>query len=379
MGTSYSCPLNANLSGTSCTCAANYDQSGPSGGVYACTLNLEDQYCSNAAGQQSGRTEVIAVTNINGHNGETKTVCSGPFGPLSNGTSAFCAMTGSVSMCAGGSFTDPTVTSGHCWVEKLVFTGADCTAVTQDSEPPVTKDALVDPMKPPKGYCPGEVNGLTIWVPCTNTVETSTPKTSTSTVSTPTGTTTVTITETTTTTCTGDGSCTTVSNVTNSTGSGGTPTTTTTTGTSSGSKGEFCKQNPTAFACAGDGSSSFGGACNTGFVCDGDAAMCAIARATNQLKCGMLDGTATEAATYDAAKASTSTGVGTDTVAISSASFDTSNALAVSATCVSDLAVTVMGNNMTLPFSNLCTYLAQLGNLLMAVSFLLAIRIVGRG
>lgn len=47
--------------------------------------------------------------------------------------------------------------------------------------------------------------------------------------------------------------------------------------------------------------------------------------------------------------------------------------------CISDLSISVLGQSISLPISVICPYLAMLGNVLVAVSLLLAVRIVGRG
>lgn len=47
----------------------------------------------------------------------------------------------------------------------------------------------------------------------------------------------------------------------------------------------FCEQNPNSPLCKEAKESRFGGACDSGFTCDGDAATCASARAAHELKC----------------------------------------------------------------------------------------------
>lgn len=49
------------------------------------------------------------------------------------------------------------------------------------------------------------------------------------------------------------------------------------------------------------------------------------------------------------------------------------------ASCFGDLNITVWDQAVTLPLSSLCQYLAMLGNILVAVSMLMAARIVTRG
>jgi hypothetical protein len=63
----------------------------------------------------------------------------------------------------------------------------------------------------------------------------------------------------------------------------GSPTTSTST-TTTESQGEFCEKRPDALQCR-DG--SFSGSCKSGFVCEGDAAMCAAARGTHETKCAL--------------------------------------------------------------------------------------------
>ena len=47
----------------------------------------------------------------------------------------------------------------------------------------------------------------------------------------------------------------------------------------------FCEQNPNSPLCKESKESRFGGGCDSGFTCDGDAATCASARAAHELKC----------------------------------------------------------------------------------------------
>lgn len=47
----------------------------------------------------------------------------------------------------------------------------------------------------------------------------------------------------------------------------------------------FCQENPNSDQCKGAEKSTFGGGCDSGFTCTGDAATCASARAAHELKC----------------------------------------------------------------------------------------------
>jgi hypothetical protein len=64
-------------------------------------------------------------------------------------------------------------------------------------------------------------------------------------------------------------------------------------------------------------------------------------------------------------------------VAISSASFDTTDAIG-GAAGLSDLAISVAGHSSVLPLSGLNSWFVVLGNLLVAVTFIVCISIVGR-
>jgi hypothetical protein len=250
------------------------------------------------------------------------------------------------------------------------YTGAACnySAAT---------DAAKDPC--PKG-AKGTVNGVEVCVPYDpnkNVVESVKSGTSTSTVTatTPEGatsTTSSTTAETSSSTRSGDTVSTTTTRVTtNPDGS-----TTKTESTEQKPAESFCKENPTSPLCR---ESTFAGSCSANFTCTGDAVMCATARAVNEQKC-LLDKQSPEATLYEQSKVNgTATGVQTANHAITSASFDSSNALGASAQCIANRSVTVMGSSITLPFSDICPYLAHLGTLLLAVSWIMAFVIVGKG
>lgn len=193
----------------------------------------------------------------------------------------------------------------------------------------------------------------------------------------------------------------------------GTTTTTTTT------RGQYCNQNPQASVCAGatdrtgstrnqngrggpgdpaggvgkgkgggngdgDGEgSSFGGSCKSNFTCEGDAIQCAIAKEQHIRACKMFDDPSDESQLYDQHKGKegnqTDDLPGNDTVSLSGGGMiDTSDALG-GGSCIADKTVTVWNRSVTLPFSQVCADLAMFGNLLVAVSMLLAGRIVTRG
>lgn len=140
----------------------------------------------------------------------------------------------------------------------------------------------------------------------------------------------------------------------------------------------FCKDNPDSIICK---QSSFSGSCEASFTCDGDAIQCAIAREQHVRNCKLFDTPSDESALYATEKnkegSQTESLPGNSTVDLT-ANINQTDALGGGA-CVGDKTVSVMGQSITLPFSVLCPYLDMLGNILVAVSLLLAVRIVMRG
>lgn len=263
-------------------------------------------------------------------------------------------------------------------VTSTVTSGSGTVTVTSPAPTPL-----------PAGKCPGEVNGVSVTVDCNKGTTFGADKQVTTTPTSDGGTQVKGVESGTTTTCAA-GVCSTTTNTTTTVtiigSGGGSGTTTTSNGSSVGTAtfGSFCTQNPASKLCkgdSGDGGSggSFGGSCGSSFVCDGDAVSCAIAKAANELNC-QFQKQPSEIATYEAAKAAgLSTGIGSETITISSGSFDTSNALGVSGSCIADRVVTVGGTSVTVQMSRVCTYLPMLGNVLVAFALLAAFLIVGKG
>lgn len=133
----------------------------------------------------------------------------------------------------------------------------------------------------------------------------------------------------------------------------------------------------------GDGS-GFGGDCSMGFACQGgDAIQCAIAKEQYVRNCRLFDANEDPNALRFFAEQNregSQTGdlPGNESISLGPSRFDTTNALGA-ASGMTDLTVTVMGTSVSLPFSRVNPHLAMLGNVLLAVSFLIAARIVARG
>lgn len=200
-----------------------------------------------------------------------------------------------------------------------------------------------------------------------------------------------------------NGRCTTTTTVTTTVTNNATGTSTSSTNstTTTQSQADFCKANAKASLCGGSGlpnvdgggsgggggngdeePSSFTGACAGGFQCKGDAIQCAIAREQHIRACRLFDKESPESKLYEEFKGKegdqTKDLPGNETFSIND-KINTSDALGAGGAGLSDLSLTVWNQQVTLPLSMLNQYLAALGNVLLAVSFLLAFRIVARG
>jgi len=342
----YSCSVGAALSGSTCTCTAPTSAQVGTGETATCE-NPDAAKCTAHTGGADLFTGFSSFPSIG---------------------SAFCPSDGAASSCGA------TVTGGFAivkngvkvWTYEVSYTGSTCI-------PPVAGTTGTETTC--KGTM-GTVNGVSVCSPPSdqNTVDSIKSTTATNPVnpasapgsggSTTTGTST---------TCQG-AKCTTTTTTTTTPAGGGAPVTTVE--TKDEPKDDFCKNNPRAVMCI---TSSFGGSCGSAFTCDGDAVQCATAREIHTRNCRMFDQESPESLLYGTEKNKAGSQVANENVAISSANFDTSDAIGGSGACITDKVVTVMGSPITIPFSGVCVHLAMLGNVLLTVSFLLAGRIFMRG
>lgn len=127
---------------------------------------------------------------------------------------------------------------------------------------------------------------------------------------------------------------------------------------------------------------TFGGACGAGFSCEGDAIQCSIAKEQHIRNCKLFDEKSEESDLYNKEKNKqgdvTKDLPGNETISVLGR-IDTSDALGGGGGGVSDLNLTVAGSSVTLPLSILNDPLRALGSILVAISFLIALRIIGRG
>jgi hypothetical protein len=338
--------------------AVTAQQNGPLGPdpTTSCTPFKGQTFWQTGSGTQRPGATVCAVNNCQA------TISSGVVNVTANGTGA------------------------KTWEAEATYTDVVCNYVA--AAPAASSAASAPAAQASPDTCVGggyaQMNGVTVCVPndprtTTTATTTSTQGTVTSTV-TPSGGTSGTPTVATTdktVTATCDGSqCTVISSTTQKDPATGAVTKADATEVKPQS--DFCKDNPKAVQCK-DEAGSFTGSCATSFVCTGDAVACATARATNDQAC-LLAKTSTESDLYLSIKA-TGSGVdlGTTTVAIGAGNFNSSNSLGVAAQCITDKTVVVMGRSLVLPFSGVCPYLAQMGTMLLAVAWLIAASIVGKG
>lgn len=163
---------------------------------------------------------------------------------------------------------------------------------------------------------------------------------------------------------------------------------TTCTGTTSGTTTEaqsgFCEKNSKDKQCDGEGTdTSFGGTCAGGFkAVSDDAVINAMAEETFRQNCKVNPDDASQVlGRTEAAKTGNQTtdNPNNSAASIGPSSFDNSDAIGAGAVCVADKSITLFGHTGTLPFSKVCSSLELLGIALVAVSSLLAARIVTRG
>lgn len=118
-----------------------------------------------------------------------------------------------------------------------------------------------------------------------------------------------------------------------------------------------------------------------GFNCDGDAIFCAIAREQHRRSCRLFDDKSPESELYDKEKgkqgAQTKDLPGNREESMANR-INMADALG-GGQCIQDLNITVIGQSVSLPMSKICPSLAVIGNIMVAVALLLAVRIIGRG
>lgn len=363
------CPPNSTGSGTTCTCNTGYTEING-----ACEARNEnrDRCASFSISQTLPGGALVQDYRLQGNVADGAQFCMpGAFDSASKGCKV--SFSRDTFLDYGGT---ASVTEGTFSMAGNSSTVDQSCDVGPNTSPP----KVPEKEKCPSGYT-GTVNGVEV---CINKVPDSGADGGRDETETNDGTETTTRRVDRSTNCEGDNCTTTTTTTTtrrnNSTGA---TTTSTTTETSSTSKPGFCQQNPSSKLCK-DGKedgSSFGGSCAGGFTCEGDAIQCAMAQEQHRRACKMFDDKSAESDLYNAnkGKEGNQTGglPGNESISLQGR-IDTSDALG-GGSCFGDLNITVWNQAVTLPLSSVCQYLAMLGNILVAVSLLMAARIVTRG
>ncbi len=124
----------------------------------------------------------------------------------------------------------------------------------------------------------------------------------------------------------------------------------------------------------------FSGSCESDFSCKGDAVQCAIAKEQHKRNCKLFDTESDESKLYekDKDKKGDQTKDLDDNKEENIASkIQTSSAIG-GGSCIANKQFTVMGTTFTIPFNEVCPYLRAAGDALVAVAFLVALRILTR-
>ncbi len=286
---------------------------------------------------------------------KSRLTCVGPGGPYYGCTLEFTA--------ASAKCTDAT----HCWSTGSSQTNGEyCDGTPAQPKTPLPDEPTLPPPSPPcasqPGTCPGNVNGQNVCLACSWTQD----KPTTTTEDKPDGTSTGTETKT---ECNGT-TCTTTTTTT-TTGPGGTGTTVK---VEVEPQDGFCEQNPTFSACK---EGRWGGSCQGGFSCDGDAIQCAIARDQHQRHCQLLETHTTfSQAGADMAdndpfpQGHPHNDAETKTIDFSQ-QIDQTDPLG-GGSCPGDRTIAIHGGSVVIPFSSLCGPLSFFGQIAVACCLLMA-------
>lgn len=271
------CPANSTGTSGNCTCNSGFTQTTSADGTHSC-VDLQAAACGAIAGQPPNSLTCTGSSCAYYSAGSYQTSACVP----SNGnTTQGCLVSGDLDVAWK---TNEAGTEWGVRITNVKYTGAKCdtaAAPVPGAGSTPTKEANLQP--PNQGKCPGTVNGVEIWVPCTTTVserKTTDNKTTTN----PDGTTTTSTEGKTSTTECKAGVCTTTTTTTTTVNNN----TTTTTGTSTKPKSAYCAESPSDPQCDGEEDSAFAGSCSAGFECRGDAVQCAVAREQHERNCSMF-------------------------------------------------------------------------------------------
>lgn len=281
------CPDNSTLSGSQCVCSFGYAENSSK------TACVESDPCELLADMCSGSQGMSTDFSLPGRKTGVSFTCMAPTAIGTNDPLPGCTKG---CMAQVGGFTTAFQDNSGSWVTtgSAKYSGATCDPsvindLNAESDPEYEPEENPKTSDKPDSSCPngfkGTVNGVSVCVP---------PKASS-------GVTEMDSKD------NGDGTKTdSKTEVKCENGQCEVTKTSTTTNTQTGStvnsssvtttvdKATYCSQNKTAGACKNekgeneDGNGSFGGSCDAGFTCKGDAVMCAMAKEQHKRNCEML-------------------------------------------------------------------------------------------
>lgn len=254
--------------------------------------------------------------------------------------------------------------------------GAYCNGQTGGTPPVPTGSDTSGPSPCPRPLVPGQVNGQTVCVPAGSATTTG-PSTSTTTpsgaASAPPGS--QSGTSSSSTTC-ANGSCnTTVTNY-GPGGGGGGPGPVVGETTTTESEESYCTRNPTSPICDEQDEGSWGGSCEGGFSCDGDAVQCAMARDQHARNCRDLTPNAYTAIGETVLGSAANTTVGGGLIGIASSDINVGTGIIGSAVnpfgaaCPADVPLVLGETTVVIPLASTCSALQTMGGLLIAITAL---------
>lgn len=142
---------------------------------------------------------------------------------------------------------------------------------------------------------------------------------------------------------------------------------------------DFCRDNPNVQQCKAADKGSFGGSCDAGFTCDGDAAQCAIAREIHTRNCEIFKEDADMTNKFNEAKNDNGSTNPAATANIQTVNIPTTldATSPYAGQCNQDVTVSIAGSSVTIPFSAWCDVLNALGYLFLACAYISAAIILG--
>ena len=280
------CPSNSSLVGNECVCSSGYIENSSK------TACVESDPCELLAGMCSGSQGKTSAFSLSGKKTGVSFTC---MSPLSFGGDPLPGCTKGCMAQVGG-FTTAFQSDDGNWVTQgtAKYSGSTCDPsvindLNSEADPEYEPEENPETSNTPDPSCPngfkGTVNGVSVCVPPKSSSGISELEEKDNGDGTKTNTKTEVKCE--------NGKCevtktsTTTNTQTNSTVSSSSTTTTV-------DKADYCSKNSSAGVCKNEqgeeeGKGSFGGSCQAGFTCKGDAAMCAMAKEQHKRNCETLE------------------------------------------------------------------------------------------